>query len=122
MLYQGYTKHHTNDVVDKSEVFKITNDSLHYFSARKLKKKFLMMNKSKNSYLVKKCRPNAWRENFSNNKVPKFRLERQLSYVEEKVLRVMYQIVARFQEKQTCLRSPISVKVQMTSFLYYISD
>ena len=60
MLIRGTVELDTDDIVDKSEVFRITKNLLHYSFANKLRKRFLMKKKSKRSCLVKNGRTNAW--------------------------------------------------------------
>ena len=96
MIYfiAGTAKLHTDDIVNKSVVFRITETSCH------------IIHVSKNG------------ENFSN-KVSESDWKGDFHVSREKHLRVIYQVVSVFaEETESSIRSPMSVEIQVA---YYIT-
>ena len=91
---------------------------------QKIRKKLILAKTrtARRSCWVKKGRTNAWWENVITNKVPEsewtdhFRMSQKSFYEFCDMLR------PHLEKKRTRLRTPISVAVQVGSFLYYISD
>ena len=60
-------------------------------------------------------------ENFSYSKVQESHWKGDFRHPTKKFYKLCTKLQPYFQKKQNCLSNPISIKIQVTSFLYYIN-